>query len=254
MVQNAELIMSPIIILVEPQMGENIGASARAMKNFGLVEMRIVSPRDGWPNSKADSMSVGALDIIQNAKIYDNIVDAIEDIEFLYATTAVERSINKNYVMADILHSSYPINQKVAIMFGRENCGLTNAEIGYANMILSVRTDPNFSSLNIAHAVAVVAHEIFNNLCILSTPDNIKRGGDESHTNPQILATRGELEYFFEHLFSELDVHKFCKLPEKHHHMTQNIRNIFTRIDRLSKNELQTLRGIITSLTRRNNN
>jgi tRNA/rRNA methyltransferase len=232
--------MLPIIILIEPQMGENIGAAARAMKNFGFAEMRIVSPRDGWPNPKADSMSVGAIDIIQNAKIYDNIQDSIKDIEFLYATTAVERSINKNYVMAHEMGANYPMDQKVGIMFGRENCGLTNEEISYANMILSIHTEVDFSSLNIAHAVAIIAHEIWNSGSNKHT----------THTNEQILATHEELEYFFEHLFRELDTNKFFKLPEKYPHMTQNIRNIFTRIDKLSKNELQTLRGIISSLSR----
>ena len=273
--------MLPIIILVEPQMGENIGAAARAMKNFGLCEMRIVSPRDGWPNPKADSMSVGAIDIIQNATIYDNVQNAIEDIEFLYATTAVTRSINKDYVMAHEIGASDPTGQKVGIMFGRENCGLTNEEITYANMILSIQTEPDFSSLNIAHAVAIVAHELRNiasSNVIPASPsvipaqagiqplfdldprlrgdDNEERGDDDnihatSHTNHQILATRGELEYFFEHLFLELEAHKFFRIPEKYPHMTQNIRNIFARIDRLSKNELQTLRGIVSSLTKR---
>ena len=231
--------MHPIIILISPQMGENIGATARAMKNFGLSELRIVAPRDGWPNPKADSMSVGAIDIIQNAKIYDNIKNAIEDIEFLYATTAVPRAMNKDYVMAHEIGANYPIEQNVGIMFGRENCGLNNDEIAYANTILSIETDPEFSSLNIAHAVAVVAHAIF-----------VKNNNKATHTTPQTLATRGELEYFFEHLFQELDDRKFFKIPEKYPHMTLNIRNIFSRIDNLSKNELQTLRGIVTSLTK----
>ncbi len=222
-------------------MGENIGATARAMKNFGLSELRIVTPRDGWPNPKADAMSVGAIDIIKNAKIYNTTTEAIEDIEFLYATTGVTRAMNKDYVMAHEIGVNYPIGQKVGIMFGRENCGLNNDEIAHANAILSIVTDPDCSSLNIAHAVAVVAHSVFVS----------KERNENLHSkNTQILATRGELEYFFEHLFAELDKHKFFKLPEKYPHMTQNIRNIFTRIDKLSKNELQTLRGIVSNLTK----
>ena len=239
--------MQPIIILVAPQMGENIGAAARAMKNFGLLELRIVSPRDGWPNPKADSMSVGAIDIIQNAKIYDSVAEAIEDIEFLYATTGVARAMNKDYVMAHRIGDNYPAKQKVGIMFGRENCGLNNDEISYANMILSISTDPDFNSLNIAHAVAVVGHAVFN----LDVIPKLDSKSEDDDINKQILATRGELEYFFEHLFLELDNHKFFKIPEKYPHMTQNIRNIFARIDKLSKNELQTLRGIVSSLVNR---
>ncbi len=252
--------MKPIIILIAPQMGENIGATARAMKNFGLSELRIVSPRDGWPNPKADSMSVGAIDIIQNAKIYDNITDAIEDIEFLYATTGVPRTMNKDYVMAHEIGDTYPAEQKVGIMFGRENCGLNNDEIAYANVVLSIATDPDFCSLNIAHAVAVVAHEVYVASLRGVQSTTWQSPLDESETtatslndtfsNEQILATRGELEYFFEHLFDELDSHKFFKAPGKRPHMTQNIRNIFARIDKLSKNELQTLRGIVSSLTK----
>lgn len=219
-------------------MGENIGAAARAMKNFGLSELRIVSPRDGWPNPKANSMSVGAIDIIQNAKIYHNIKDAIEDIEFLYATTGVTRAMNKKHVMSHEIKASYPLGQKVAIMFGRENCGLNNNEITHANAVLSISTTPEFCSLNLAHAVSIIAYEIFNNNTQPILPE----------TN--ILATRGEIEYFFEHLFRELDNNQFFRVPEKYPHMTQNIRNIFARIDNLSKNELQTLRGIITSLAK----
>jgi tRNA/rRNA methyltransferase len=248
--------MTPSIILISPQMGENIGATARAMKNFGLSELRIVSPRDGWPNSKADSMSVGAIDIIQNAKIYDNLKDAIEDIEFLYATTGVARAMNKNYVMAHKIGIGYPIEQKVGIMFGRENCGLNNEEIAHANMILSIATNPEFCSLNIAHAVAVVAHAIWNHLSNNNQIDAVtfSKISHFKTTPSQILATRGELEYFFEHLFGELDRRNFFKIPEKYPGMTQNIRNIFARVDNLSKNELQTLRGIITSLSNNRNN
>lgn len=233
--------LNPIIILVAPQMGENIGACARAMKNFGLSELRIVAPRDGWPNPKADSMSVGALEIIQNAKVSPTLLDAIADIEYLYATTAQPRDMNKNYVMAEDLSKKYPMDQKVAIMFGRENCGLTNEEIAYANMILTIRTSEGFSSLNIAHAVAVVSYELFKN----TYNSHLQC---ESFSNKQPLCSKEELEYFFTHLFDELETGKFFKVAEKRPHMIQNIRNIFGRIDNLSKNELQTLRGIISNL------
>ncbi|MFN9476890.1 MAG: RNA methyltransferase, partial [Rickettsiales bacterium] len=142
------------IILVAPQLGENIGASARAMKNFGLRDLRIVAPRDGWPNKKAESMSVGAIDIINQAKVFSSIEEAVSDLSFIYATTGVVRAINKNYVLSRNLKQDIDSNYSIGIMFGRENCGLNNQEITYANKILVIDTDKNFTSLNIAHAVS----------------------------------------------------------------------------------------------------
>lgn len=231
--------MKPIIILVAPQLGENIGAAARAMKNFDLEEMRIINPRDGWPNPKADSMSVGAIDIIQKAKIYNNLPEAIKDLEYLYATTGQMRDMNKNYVTAKDLANKYPRKIKTGIMFGRENCGLTNEEISYANSILTIETTPEFSSLNIAHSVAVIGHSLFES----------QNRTDLS--NEQKLCTMEELEYFFEHLFTELDKRNFFKIPEKYPQMSQNIRNLFMRVDKLSHNEMQTLRGIVSCLSDR---
>ncbi|MGV2333219.1 MAG UNVERIFIED_CONTAM: RNA methyltransferase [Planctomycetaceae bacterium] len=230
--------MKPIIILVAPQMGENIGAAARAMKNFGLKQMRIVSPRDGWPNEKADSMSVGAIDIIKSAKIYDNLANAVADLDYVYATTGVPRDINKNYILSKDISSTNIDAKSIGIIFGRENSGLTNEEIAYANSIITIDTNPEFSSMNIAHAVAIVSYEFF------------KSPLREDLANEQILCTKEDLEYFFAHLFEELDKKNFFKIEEKKLQMTQNIRAIFNRIDKLSKNEIQALRGIINALTK----
>lgn len=223
----------PVIILVSPQMGENIGASARAMKNFGLTDLRIVNPRDGWPSEPANAMSVGAIDIIKNAKIFEDVPSAIADLEYIYAATAAPRDINKEYVLSKDLK---PSSAKVGVLFGRESSGLSNEEISYANSILTIDTDPEFSSLNIAHAVAVVAYEFF------------KKQEREDLSNAQELATKQELEYFFEHLIGSLDDRGFFKVSEKKPIMTQNIRAIFNRIDNLSKSEINTLRGIVSSL------
>ncbi|MES2214619.1 MAG: RNA methyltransferase [Pseudomonadota bacterium] len=228
------------IILVSPQMGENIGAAARAMKNFGLDDLRIVNPRDGWPNPKADANAVGAIDIIHNAKLYDSLDDAIESLEYVYATTAQMRSMNKDYTLSKNLRENLQANKKIGIMFGRESSGLQNQEIALANEILTIDTDPNFSSLNIAHAVAIVSYELFQ-----ATPR-------EDLSNAQELATKGELQHLFDHLFGELEGAKFFKIPEKRQLMKQNIINIFSRIENLSHSEAQTLRGIITSLSAEN--
>lgn len=223
----------PSIILVSPQMGENIGAAARAMKNFGLFDLRIINPRDGWPSEPADAMSVGAINIIKEAKIFRDVQSAIGDLEYIYAATAAPRDMNKNYVL---LKDIKPDAKKIGILFGRESSGLSNEEISHANSILTIDTDPEFSSLNIAHAVAVIAYEFF------------KKQQRQDLSNAQELATKEELEYFFEHLIGGLDDKGFFKVPEKKPLMTQNIRAIFNRIDNLSKSEINTLRGIVSSL------
>lgn len=221
------------IILVYPQMGENIGACARAMKNFGLFDLRIINPRDGWPNIQADAMSVGAINIIKNARIFEDIPSAISDLEYVYAATASSRDINKNYIMSKDLKYD---NKKIGIMFGRESSGLSNEEISYANSIITIDTSPEFSSLNIAHAVAIISYELF------------KKQERPDLSNSQELASKEELEFFFAHLIGELEDKSFFKVPEKKPIMTQNIRAIFNRIDNLSKSEIQTLRGIVSSL------
>ena len=223
------------IILVSPQMGENIGATARAMKNFDISDLRIVTPRDGWPNTKAENMAVGAVDIIKNAKIYDDIESSIQDIEYLYATSSVARDMNKDHVLSKNLKLDYPVGRKVGIMFGRENCGLTNKEISWANKIITIDTG-NFSSMNISQSIVIICYELF------------KRIDRMDLINTQKLATKLEFNHFFDHLFTELDSKNFFKILEKKPQMIQNIKNIFTRIDKLSSSELQTLRGIITKL------
>ena len=229
--------MSISIILVAPQMGENIGAVARAMKNFDIYDLRIVDPRDGWPNEKAVSMSVGAFDLIANARIFSYVVDAISDLSYVYAATATSRDMNKEYVFSRDLKDDIPKIGKVGIMFGRENCGLNNQEISYANKIVTIDTNLSFSSLNIAHSVAVICYELFQ-----------ARMQSRPYVQ-QILARNDELEYFYEHLFNSLEERKFFRVPEKKEQMSLKIRNIFARIDNLSKTELQTLRGIITVLS-----
>lgn len=228
------------IILVETQMGENIGASARCMKNFGISDLRIVNPRDGWPNPKAENMSVGAIDIIQNAKLFSSIKNAIADLEYVYAATAAPRDINKEYVLSRDLPDELKTKNKVGIMFGRESSGLNNEEISQAHKIVTIDTVKNFSSLNIAHAVAVIAYDIFQSY------NQIR----EDLASNQQLAKNIELQYFYDHLFGALEDKNFFRMKKKKILMSQKIRNIFGRIDNLSKSELQTLRGIITVLTK----
>jgi tRNA/rRNA methyltransferase len=231
------------IILVEPQMGENIGAAARAMKNFALLDLRLVSPRDGWPNEKAISMSVGAIDLIENAKIFETVQEAIADLGYVYAATAAPRDMNKDYVLSHDLLQDIAQVVNVGIMFGRENSGLNNKEISYANKILTIDTDVNFSSLNIAHSVAVICSELFKG------KNQIRNDLD----NIQDLATKAEVEHFYNHLVSALEKKRFFKGDDKKAQMGLKIRNLFGRINHLSKSEIQTLRGIVTVLSKEDN-
>ena len=229
------------IILVQPQMGENIGAAARAMKNFSLTDLRIVKPRDGWPNEKAKNMSVGALEIIEKARIYTSLPDALENLEYVYAASATSRDMNKNYILSRDLANEVVNYKRIGIMFGRESSGLNNEEISYANKIVTIDTDIHFSSLNIAHAVAVISYELFQ---------SIKQDRADVNDLDEI-ATHGDLEYFFKHLFDALEQNSFFRTKDKKVHMQLKIRNLFNKIDHLSKQEVQTLRGILTNLTKK---
>lgn len=228
--------MNPIIILVAPQMGENIGATARGMKNFGLDELRIITPRDGWSNEQARSNAVGAVNIIDNTKIYNSLEECIKDLEYLYATTCIKREMNKDYVFLQNLTADYPSLAKVGIMFGHENNGSSNEEISFANKIITINTT-EFSLLNITQEVIIVCYELFRN-----------SESREDIYNIQKLATKEEINHFLTNLFGKLDKAGFFKAPDKKHSMQQNITNIFMRINNLSTPEIQTLQGIIKSL------
>ena len=224
------------LILVRPQMGENIGGCARSMKNFYFFdELRIVSPRDGWPNEKALRNATGGSDLIESAQIFDNLDDAISDLEFIYACTARPRDMNIKSIEIKDLKNDYNINLKSGVMFGPENSGLSNDEISKSNKIIYIDANPKFPSLNISQATMLVCYEL-RNLANLNSFDN-----------KQDLATKGEIEMLLDHLFLELENSKFFKVDEKKPIMKRNIANIFNRIDKLSKSEIQTLRGIVSA-------
>src|SRR6266851_3543049 len=153
----------PIIILVEPQLGENIGAAARAMANFGLSRLRLVRPRDGWPSVQAKRSASGADRVLDEARLFDTLEEAIADCNFLFAATARQHDQAKPVVGADeaarLAAARAAGGEKVAFMFGRERNGLENGEVGLADAILTLPVNPAFASLNLSHAVAVVAYE-----------------------------------------------------------------------------------------------
>ena len=173
---------SPAIILIAPQMGENIGASARAMCNFGLEELKLVNPRDGWPSDSATANAVGALDIMPPVEVFENTVDALKPYHAIYATTARARDMRKPVYSARQAATDIAEKQaqglRTAIMFGGERAGLTNEDIALAHNIINIPANPDFSSLNLAQSVLLIANEIFQATydapavtCLLYTSD-----------------------------------------------------------------------------------
>lgn len=219
-------------------MGENIGAAARVMKNFSITELRIVAPRDGWPNDKAISTSVGAVDIINNAKIFDSVADAVSDLNYVYAASAAVRSLNKEIVSSVDLAQDSPQNSKIGILFGRESSGLSNEEIIYANKIVTINTDKDFTSLNLAQAVGVICYSLFK-----------AYEPNEDSDIKQDLATCAEFDGFYDQLFTALENKSFFKDDDKKIYMKHKIKNLFAKMGSISTNELQILRGIVKKLS-----
>src|SRR5438270_3632143 len=156
---------APAIILSEPQLGENIGACARAMANFGLVDLRLVRPRDGWPNPKAEAMAAQAVSVIQAARIYDSVESAVGDLKVVFATTARDRSMAKSVLTpaeaALRLRGAEGDGMASGVLFGNERAGLTNDEVALADCAITIPTAPGFSSLNLGQAVLLTAYEWF---------------------------------------------------------------------------------------------
>lgn len=236
---------SPVVVLVEPQLGENIGAAARAMLNFGLRRMRLVRPRDGWPNHQALNTSSGAETVLQRAEIFDTTEDAIADLQHVYAATARVRDMVKPVLAprqaAARIRDQGARRETSGVLFGREKSGLDNDDVVHAEALMIVPANPAYSSINLAQAVLLFAYEWFQ-AGAPETPGDVTRKG----ASP---ATTEEIGHLFDHLERELDARGFLKPPDKRPRMVRNIRNIFTRAG-LTDQEVRTLRGIISGLTR----
>lgn len=245
----SDLAPSPVVILVEPQMGENIGGAARAMANFGLSELRLVKPRDGWPNEKATASASRALHVIDAVKVFDRLEDAVADLSFVFATTARSRDITKE-VRGPVeavrhLRALERQSAKAGILFGRERWGLDNDEIALADEILTLPVVPEFASLNIAQAVLVVAYE-WRKAGFEAGEEGLPFGmADRSPP-----ATKQELVHFFEHLERLLDERHFFWPPEKRPTMVRNLRAIFQR-QPMTSQEIRTMRGVLAALDKR---
>ena len=234
---------SPIVILVEPQLGENIGAAARAMANFGLSQLRLVNPRQGWPNDKARMMATGAGRVLDAAALYPTLAAAIEDCGFVLATTARAHDQAKAVVgpaeAAGLMAAKIVAGDNVAILFGRERNGLENDEVALADVIVTLPVNPAFASLNLAQAIVIVAYEWFKLASAGKLPFAMP--------NKSAAAPKQQLIAFFETVERELEKVEFFRPPDKRETMQINLRNIFTRMQP-TQQDIQTLHGVITAI------
>jgi tRNA/rRNA methyltransferase len=228
----------PVIVLVRPQLGQNIGKAARAMLNFGLTELRLVSPRDGWPNPDAGPAASGADVVLGRAKVFDSVADAISDCSTVYASTVRRRDLVMPVVgpeeMANEIASS---TERAAILFGPERSGLETEEVALANAIVTVPINPEFASLNLAQAVILVAYE-WSKLSSLAQPP-------VKDLEPP--APHGELEGLIEQLDAELVAKGYFHPPSRTQATRNTIRTIFTKTG-WSSREVKAIRGIIRAL------
>jgi tRNA/rRNA methyltransferase len=234
---------APVVILVEPQLGENIGTAARAMANFGLSELRIVKPREDFPNARARAAASGADRVLDAAKVYDTVEAAIADCTLVFASTARAHDQAKPVVGAEqaarIARPRVQAGETVALMFGRERWGLENDEVALADQIITLPVNPAFASLNLAQAVVIVGYEWFK----------LATGGALPFSMPQksAQAPKQQLMAFFATLERELEKVEFFRPPEKKATMLINLQNIFHRMQP-TQQDIQTLHGVIMSI------
>jgi tRNA/rRNA methyltransferase len=234
----------PIIVLVEPQLGENIGAAARVMANFGLGRLRLVNPRDGWPNIQARRSASGADRILDGVTIFPSVKAAIADCTVVLATTARAHDQAKPVIgpqaAAAFLAPHVAAGERVAVMFGRERYGLENDEVALADRIVTFPVNPAFASLNLAQAVALVAYEWFKLASAGALPFAMPQKSEP--------APKEQIEAFFSNLERELDRIEYFRPLDKRATMLVNLRNIFARMQP-TRQDIQTLHGIVVALT-----
>lgn len=237
----------PAIVLVGPQLGENIGAAARAMLNCGLTELRLVAPRDGWPSERAQAMATGSSrEIVDRARVFGSTAEAVADLHRVYATTARRRDLLKPAIgpreLAAEVREVAARGFRAGVLFGPERAGLDNDDVALASHIVHIPLNPTYSSLNLAQAVLLVAHAWFE-----AGDHPVTTGGPRS-TTP--LATAAELVNLFEHLEQELDASGFLRVVEKRGIMVRNLRSILHRAE-LREHEVRALHGVVSSLAGR---
>jgi tRNA/rRNA methyltransferase len=255
----------PVVILVRPQLGENIGAAARAMMNCGLHDLRLVAPRDGWPNPAALPMAAGGASIIENATVYDTVGDAAHDIGFLAALSARRRDLPVRY--ADPRQTSREIldhSGRSGLMFGPEASGLDNDDVALADCLVTAPLNPDYPSLNLAQAVLLMAWEWRVTALAAADDDGQTAQGATSKTKSVLLhesaheprrdapASIQERDRFHQRLEAELDAGGFFISPEMAPAVKRNLRALFARAAPSSQ-EISTLHGVIQALTKTRN-
>ncbi|GAA5081099.1 RNA methyltransferase [Roseibacterium beibuensis] len=235
----------PAFVLVRPQMGENIGAAARAMWNFGLDRMRVVGPRDGWPNERAVALASGAGRLLDEAGLFDRVEDAVADCTYVFATTARERGLTKPVVTPErAMQQARAITAeggKVAVLFGPERAGLENADIALANAIVSVPVNPAFPSLNLAQCVLLTAYE-WRRETVEAPPEVMEMAKTE-------FATGLEIEKLGDHFEQRLEAAGFFFPELKAEGMKLNLRNMWSRLP-LTRADVQVLHGMLRQMVR----
>jgi tRNA/rRNA methyltransferase len=242
------VVEKPVIVLVRPQLGENIGKAARAMRNFGLTELRLVAPRDGWPNPDAGPSAAGADDVLKQARVYETTAAAVADCSHVYATTVRKRGVTKPVVTpeeaANAIHAG---PGRSAILFGPERSGLETADVALARSILTVPIDPEFGSLNLAQAVILCAYEWSKGLAGLDEDAELVQPTQEELLPP---APQAELEGLIVHLETMLAPKGYFMPEERTDATRRTLRGVLTKPG-WNHLEIRTLRGVLSSLQRR---
>ncbi|NQV22559.1 MAG: RNA methyltransferase [Rhodospirillales bacterium] len=239
----------PAIILIEPQLGENIGATARAMLNFGLTDLRLVRPRDGWPNPAAAATAAGAVAVLEGAQVFSATEDAVAGLHHVLAVTARLRDSVKAVLTpreaGPLMRRWESVGEGVGMLFGPERAGLNNDDVALADTVLTIPANPAFSSLNLGQAVLLLAHAWYQ------SGSDMALAGPAAPTPPVEdfgpPATKDQLVSLFEHLEGELDKVGFFLPAERRKAMVRNLRNMIQRF-RLTELDASALRGIIRAL------
>ena len=226
-------------ILVRPQMGENIGSVARAIKNFNIKYLRIVNPRCNWPNQKALATSVGAKDILKSVKIFDSVEKSIEDLDIILASSSRVRRVNKKIISVSDIKKKIIKEKKVGILFGSEASGLSNDEINCASHLVKIPSNKKFSSLNLSHSAIIFCFELFKHFS--------KKKIEYKTAYKSSIARKSEVNKFLNFIIEGLDKKGFLQPEHKRQSMIRNINNIFHRIN-LSEKEIRILLGIFSTL------
>ena len=227
-------------VLVKPQLPENIGFCARALKNFGFKKLDLVNPKEKWPNKKAIATSVGANDLLKKAKTYSNIKTAIDNYDIIYASSARKRDINKKHLSFKQFVENIKKNKhkKIGIIFGPEASGLSNEDISHSNYIFKIPVNKNFESINLSHSLIIVCFELFKVL---------KPGYLKKQKKLTDITSKKTFNIFFDFLESRLEKKGFFSPKEKKKIMLINLRNIFGRME-LSNKELRILSSVFSKL------